>query len=295
MGSRYNPAQPTWPQTCWNLFIMKLISAAFLGFASVALAAPAKQQTLKMPRNLSESKRLANTARKTLRQYGFNVKPSMQNKAVALFNQEKARLEDAAVTGLDSVISSLEQLFTNNQEAISQNVDLAASQLANAKATAQAKALEHNLNTANLKSLKSQGAALVDSKINQNLENLEVQKFVNSLLDSLKNSVNENTAAFDQWDLSTVREIIEQNLASKRDEILTSARAKFVATKNEAMRQISVANSKCAEFMQSGSKCQNIAREAIAKLQGLTDMVPVEEVTNFANEQIAKIAAVQQA
>merc|ERR1712168_1287703 len=280
MGSPPQPAQlPTPVLNCRRPSFttkMKLYSITVLGLAATAASLPTKpvgqKQALKLPQNLSQAQRMANTgfndARKQLRAYGFNINPSVKNNAKKLLEQQKSALATAAQDKLESARTQLAQapeIFINPEA--ESKVDLAALKLTNAKAMAKSTIDEYNLVNTNVEILKNQGVSIANK------------------------AINENTAAFDKWDLSTLLEMGKNNLKPQAKKAVGTANASLAAAKKTLMKQFNLANAKCAKIVQSGAKCKSAVSNAIVQLKSLGDAAGMDEITAFAKEQMAKIQA----
>merc|ERR1712071_292381 len=244
---------------------MKLYSITVLGLAATAAALPTQQlaqkQAVKLPQNLSQAQRMANTgfndARKQLRAYGFNVNPSVKNNAKELLEQQRVAIAAAAQDKLDSARTQLAQapeVFINPEA--ESKVDLAALKLADANALAKAKIEEYKLAITNVETWKNQGVAMAKKAINDNIANVDAKKLVNTLFDT--------------------------------------ARTSIASAKNAVMKQFSLAHNKCAKIVQNGAKCKSATTNAMTQLKSLGEAAGIDEIMAFAKEQMAKIEAAVQ-
>jgi len=304
MGSPPQPTQLPTPvlNCCRPRFTtkMKLYSITVLGLAATAASLPAKsvaqKQALKLPQNLSQAQRMANTgfndARKQLRAYGFNINPSVKNNAKKLLEQQKSALAAAAQDKLESARTQLAQapeVFINPEA--ESKVDLAALKLIHAKAMAKATIEEYKLAKTNLETLKNQGVAMAKKAINENVANVNAKKLANTLFETVKKAINKNTAAFDKLDFPALFEMGKNNIAPRAEQAAGAAKAKITSAKNIVMKQFSLAHNKCAKFVQNGAKCKTAANNAVAELKSLGEAVGIDEIMAFAKEQMAKIDA----
>merc|ERR1712071_665594 len=258
---------------------MKLYSITVLGLAATAAALPTQQlaqkQAVKLPQNLSQAQRMANTgfndARKQLRAYGFNVNPSVKNNAKELLEQQRVAIAAAAQDKLDSARTQLAQapeVFINPEA--ESKVDLAALKLADANALAKAKIEEYKLAITNVETWKHQGVAMA------------------------KKGINKHTAAFDKWDFPTVYEMGKNTIMPRAKLADETARTSIASAKNVVMKQFSLAHNKCAEIVQNGAKCKSATTNAMTQLKSLGEAAGIDEIMAFAKEQMAKIEAAVQ-